>query len=157
VLDLGGGWGAIARAIARRHGAEVDVVDLAPVIETAPEPDDGVELLVGDALDPATWPEGRDHDGAVLSYLLSSIPAGRHADVVGALAGRGVRWIAIHDFLLDAGAHAPAWCLQHAVFVPGHRSSTSSDVGDLLRANGFTGVTVHPIVDEMTAMVVAVR
>jgi hypothetical protein len=59
--------------------------------------------------------------------------------------------------VLDAGAHAPAWCLQHAVFVPGHRSYTSIEVGELLGAGGFPDTSVHPIVDEMTAMVVATR
>ena len=93
----------------------------------------------------------------MLSYLLSSIPAAEHARVLAALTGLGVRWIAVHDFLLDAGDHAPAWCLQHAVFVPGHRSYTSGEVRDLVEARGFTGLSVHPIVDEMTSMVVATR
>ncbi len=157
VLDLGGGWGAIARAIAERHDVHVDVVDLEPVIATAPTPGDGVALVAGDALHPTTWPADPAYDGAVLSYLFSSIPADRHAGVVDALAARGVRWIAVHDFVLDAGAHAPAWCLQHAVFVPGHRSYTSVEVGELLGAGGFPDTSVHPIVDEMTAMVVATR
>ncbi|MEM9037640.1 MAG: hypothetical protein AAGD18_23845 [Actinomycetota bacterium] len=157
VLDLGGGWGAVARAVAARHDVGVDVVDLDPVVESAP-PVEGEEVafLAGSALDPDTWPE-RAYDGAILSYLFSSVPGETHAPVLDALAEREVRWVAVHDFLTDGGSLAPAWSLQHAVFVPGHVSRSIDDVGSMLDDAGFDSVTSVPVVDEMTTMVVGTR
>lgn len=157
ILDLGGGWGAIARAIAERHEVAVDVVDLAPVVAAAPPAGDRVSFLEGSALDPATWPSGVEYDGVVLSYLLSSVPGDTHRALFAALAERGVRWIAIHDFMVDRGELAAEWSLQHAVFVPGHRSFTSTQLADELAAFGYGSVEVGPVVDQMTAMLTAVR
>ena len=158
VLDLGGGWGAIARAIATTHAVDVDVVDLDLVVDAAPPAGDAVTFHAGNALDPTTWPSsGAGHDGAVLSYLLSSIPGDRHEPLVAALAERGVRWIAVHDFMVGSGAHAAAWSLQHAVFVPGHTSRSSADVSDLLAAHGYETSVERPLVAEMTTLVVAER
>lgn len=155
VLDLGGGWGAVAQAIAHRHGVEVEVVDLDPVVHTAP-PQDGVRFLAGSALDPSTWPDG-DHDGAVLSYLLSSVPGEFHQPVLERLAEHGVRWVAVHDFMLGGGSLAAAWSLQHAVFVPGHASRRIDEVEAMLASAGFGAATTIPLVDEMTTLVVAAR
>lgn len=160
VLDVGGGWGAIARAVARRRGALVDIVDLAVVTAAAPAAGDGVAFIPGSALDPTTWPtdtDGTTYDGAILSYLFSSIPGDRHGDVLDALAERGVRWVAIHDFMLGGGVHAAAWSLQHAVFVPGHISRSVTDVETMLADRGFELTTSQPLVDEMTTLVVAQR
>jgi hypothetical protein len=157
VLDLGGGWGAIARAIADRHDVDVDVVDLDPVVASAPAAGDRVAFLAGSALDPETWPAEVRYDGVVLSYLLSSVPGGTHGPLFRALADRGVRWIAVHDFMIDRGELAAEWSLQHAVFVPGHRSFTSTQISDELRDLGFGSIEVNPVVDQMTAMVTAVR
>jgi hypothetical protein len=154
-LDLGGGWGAIAGAIAQRHGCEVDVVDLEPVVAAAP-PTPHVRFLPGSALDATTWPE-EHYDGAVLSYLFSSVPGSHHDEVIAELAARGVRWIAIHDFVVDRGDLAAEWSLQHAVFVPGHRSFDTSDLDTMLRRHGYVVRSVDPVVDQMTAMVVGVR
>jgi hypothetical protein len=157
ILDLGGGWGAIARALADRHAVDVDVVDLAPVVAAAPPAGERVTFLEGSALDPETWPVEVEYDGVVLSYLLSSVPGATHEPLLAALADRGVRWIAIHDFMTDRGELAAAWSLQHAVFVPGHRSFTSEQVSSQLTSYGFGSLAVNPIVDQMTAMVTAVR
>lgn len=160
VLDLGGGWGAIARSIVKHHDTEVDVVDLEPVVAAAPPVADEVNFLPGNALDPASWPtdtQGVDYDGAVLSYLFSSVPGDTHGEIVGALAERDVRWIAIHDFMVGGGSHAAAWSLQHAVFVPGHRSYTPDQVGELLGAHGYEVTVERPLVDEMTTLVVGER
>lgn len=156
VLDLGGGWGAVARAVAERHEVEVDVVDLAPVIESAPLVEGAVAFVAGSALDPATWPDVA-YDGAILSYLFSSVPGETHAMVLDALAERGVRWVAVHDFLIDGGSLAAAWSLQHAVFVPGHVSRTVDEIGSMLGAAGFGAVVSAPVVDQMTTMVVGSR
>lgn len=160
VLDVGGGWGAIARAVAKRHGVPVDIVDLEAVTSAAPEAGPDVSFIAGNALDPATWPtdtDGVDYDGAILSYLFSSIPGDRHQPLLGALAERDVRWIAVHDFMLDGGDHAAAWSLQHAVFVPGHVSRSIDDVSRMLDEVGYEVDTARPLVDEMTTLVVAVR
>lgn len=157
VLDLGGGWGAIAGAVAARHDVDVDVVDLAMVVVAAPDAGERVRFLAGNALDPSTWPPDAAYDGAVLSYLLSSVPGAAHEPLFDALAARGVRWIAVHDFMVDRCALAAAWSLQHAVFVPGHRSFTSVDVARMLTERGFATIEVHPVVDDMTAMVTAHR
>jgi hypothetical protein len=157
VLDLGGGWGAIAGAVAARHDVDVDVVDLAMVVVAAPDAGERVRFLAGNALDPSTWPPDAAYDGAVLSYLLSSVPGATHEPLFDALAARGVRWIAVHDFMVDRCALAAAWSLQHAVFVPGHRSFTSVDVARMLTERGFATIEVHPVVDDMTAMVTAHR
>ena len=34
MLDLGGGWGGVAQAVAAKHGVEVDVVDFDSVVES---------------------------------------------------------------------------------------------------------------------------
>lgn len=147
----------MARAIAERHEVDVDVVDLEPVVSAAPPAHERVNFLVGSALDAATWPVERDYDGAVLSYLLSSVPGETHAPLLDGLAEVGVRWVAVHDFFLDSGDYAPSWSLQHAVFVPGHASRTTGEVGELLVARGWTEVTTHPLVDQMTSLVIATR
>lgn len=160
VLDLGGGWGAIARSIARHHGVDVDVVDLDAVVDSAPPVDDRVSFVAGSALDPATWPTDTDdvqYDGAVLSYLFSSIPGDTHESLLDALVERDVRWIAIHDFMVGGGAHAAAWSLQHAVFVPNHRSRSVDDLATMLSDRGFEVDAAAPIVDEMTTLVVGQR
>ncbi|MEM7141457.1 MAG: class I SAM-dependent methyltransferase [Actinomycetota bacterium] len=155
VLDLGGGWGAVAMAIAARHDVAVDVVDLEPVVASAP-PQDGVRFLGGSALDPATWPN-EDYDGVVLSYLLSSVPGETHAPLFAQLAERGVRWVAVHDFMLGGGSLVASWSLQHAVFVPGHVSRSIDDVSTMLGDAGFSVASTAPLVDEMTSLVVASR
>ena len=157
VLDLGGGWGAMARAIAAQHNQPVDVVDFATVVESAPEAGDGIRFLAGDALDASTWPTEPDYDGAVLSYLFSSIPGVQHLPLLKDLANRGLRWIAVHDFMLGGGIHAAPWSLQHAVFVPGHRSRSIDELSAMLNEAGFTGIESHRVVDEMTTMVVGQR
>ena len=153
VLDLGGGWGAIARAVAQAHDVPVDVVDLEPVVASAP-PADGVVFETGNALDPDTWP-ARSYDGAILSYLFSSVPGDSHEEVLGALAERDLNWIAVHDFMLGGGSLAPAWSLQHAVFVPGHRSRSVDEITEMLADHGWSDATAAPLVDEMTTLVVA--
>ena len=155
VLDLGGGWGAVAAAIASRHDVEVDIVDLDPVVASAP-PQAGVRFLPGSALDPATWPDG-DYDGVVLSYLLSSVPDEVHQPLLEQLFARRVRWIAVHDFMLGGGSLVAAWSLQHAVFVPGHVSRTIDDVASMLTTAGFTVISSVPLVDDMTTLTIAHR
>lgn len=157
VLDLGGGWGAIARGVAERHDVDVDVVDLGVVVGSAPSAGPRVSFREGSALDPATWPMGVEYDGVVLSYLLSSVPGISHLHLLDGLVERGVRWVAIHDFMVDRCALAAEWSLQHAVFVPGHRSVTAEGVSAALIARGFGSIDVQPIVDQMTAMVTGVR
>jgi hypothetical protein len=160
VLDLGGGWGAIARSIVEHHDTDVDVVDFESVVTSAPPVDDRVRFLPGNALDPSTWPTDTDdvaYEGAVLSYLFSSIPGDTHEPLLDALSERDIRWIAVHDFMVGSGRHAAAWSLQHAVFVPGHRSRSADEIGDLLRSRGYEIVTNRSIVEEMTAIVVGVR
>jgi len=160
VLDLGGGWGAIARSILECHEIDVDVVDFESVVTSAPPVDDRVHFLPGNALDPSTWPtdtNGVAYEGAVLSYLFSSIPGDSHEPLLDALAERDMNWIAVHDFMVGSGRHAAAWSLQHAVFVPGHRSRSADEISDLLRSRGYEVVTNRSIVDEMTTLVVGVR
>ena len=157
VFDLGGGWGAMANAIAERHEVDVDVVDLEPVVAPAPPGHDRVEFHSGSALDATTWPSDRTYDGAVMSYLFSSVPGDAHREVLDGLHDADVRWVAIHDFFLDSGAYAAAWSLQHAVFVPEHTSRTTSEIGDQLSDRGWTELTTHPLVDDMTSLVVAQR
>jgi hypothetical protein len=41
--------------------------------------------------------------------------------------------------------------------VPGHRSLTAELITDALAARGFGSAELHPIVDQMTAMVTATR
>jgi hypothetical protein len=160
VLDLGGGWGAIARSIVKHHDVEVDVVDLDVVVDTAPPVDERVSFVAGSALDPATWPTDTDdvsYDGAVLSYLFSSVPGDTHDSLLDALTERDMSWIAIHDFMLGGGAHAAAWSLQHAVFVPNHRSRSIDELSTMLSTRGFEVDAATPIVDDMTTLVVGHR
>ena len=160
VLDLGGGWGAIARSIVKHHDVDVDVVDLDVVVDSAPPVDDRVSFIGGSALDPATWPtdtDGVQYDGAVLSYLFSSIPGDTHEPLLDALTERDLRWIAVHDFMVGGGAHAAAWSLQHAVFVPNHRSRSIDDLSTMLTDRGFGVDDSSPVVDEMTTLVVGAR
>lgn len=156
VLDLGGGWGAIAQAVATTLDVDVDVVDFATVVAGAPRGSERVRFLEGSALDPATWPDGA-YDGVVLSYLFSSIPGDEHEPLLDALGDRGVQWIAVHDFMAGSGRWAAAWSLQHAVFVPGHRSRSADAVAELLGEAGFGTATCAPLVDQMTTLVVGRR
>jgi hypothetical protein len=68
-----------------------------------------------------------------------------------------VRWVAVHDFMVGSGSHAAAWSLQHAVFVPRHRSRSTDEISTLLTDRGYSIETTVPLVDEMTALVVGVR
>lgn len=156
VLDLGGGWGAIAQAVAKRHGVDVDVVDFETVVSDAPVGSERVRFLAGNALDPATWPD-QTYDGVILSYLFSSIPGSEQEPLLAALADRGVRWIAIHDFMAGSGRWASAWSLQHAVFVPKHRSRSADAVVAMLNTAGFGIASSAPLIDEMTTLVVGTR
>ena len=113
-------------------------------------------ILAGNALDPRTWPDP-GHDGAILSYLLSSVPGSVHQPLFEQLAQRGVRWVAVHDFMLGGGSLAAAWSLQHAVFVPDHVSRAVTDVEAMLTAAGFDTLSSTPLVDDMTTLVVAER
>ena len=97
------------------------------------------------------------YDGAVLSYLFSSIPGDAHEQLLDQLADRDMRWVAVHDFMVGSGDHAAAWSLQHAVFVPGHRSRSDEDISDLLQSRGYETTVTRPIVDEMTTLIVGVR
>jgi hypothetical protein len=119
-----------------------------------------VSFVAGSALDPATWPTDTNdvhYDGAVLSYLFSSVPGDAHGSLLDALTEREVEWIAIHDFMVGGGAHAAAWSLQHAVFVPNHRSRSIDDLSTMLSARGFEVDAATSIVDEMTTLVVGHR
>lgn len=160
VLDLGGGWGAIARSIVKHHDVDVDVVDLDVVVDSAPPVGDRVSFIAGSALDPTTWPSDTDsdrYDGVVLSYLFSSIPGDAHESLLDSLAESDMRWIAIHDFMVGGGAHAAAWSLQHAVFVPDHRSRSIDELSTMLTDRGFEVEPSSPVVDEMTTLVVGCR
>jgi hypothetical protein len=117
VLDLGGGWGAITQAIAKRHDVDVDVVDFDTVISSAPAGSERVRFLAGNALDASTWPD-EQYDGVVLSHKFSSISGAEREPLLAELARRGVRWIAIHDFMAGTGRLADAWSLQHAQQCP---------------------------------------
>jgi len=160
VLDLGGGWGAIARSIVKYHDVDVDVVDLESVINSAPPVGEHVSFAAGNALDSDTWPvdtDGGPYDGAVLSYLFSSIPGANHEMLLDDLVERDMRWIAIHDFMIGGGAHAAAWSLQHAVFVPHHRSRSIDELSSMLSGRGFEVEAAAPVVDEMTTLIVGCR
>lgn len=156
VLDLGGGWGAIAQAVAKHREVDVDVVDFETVISSAPVGSERVNFLDGNALDTATWPEG-PYDGVILSYLFSSIPGHAQESLLASLAKRGVRWIAIHDFMVGSGRWAAAWSLQHAVFVPEHRSRSEQEVAEMLDHIGFEVSASSPLIDEMTTLVIGLR
>lgn len=156
MLDLGGGWGAIAQAVAKHRDVDVDVVDFETVISSAPVGSERVNFLDGNALDTATWPEG-PYDGVILSYLFSSIPGHAQESLLASLAKRGVRWIAIHDFMVGSGRWAAAWSLQHAVFVPEHRSRSEQEVAEMLDHIGFEVSASSPLIDEMTTLVIGLR
>ena len=68
-----------------------------------------------------------------------------------------MRWSAIHDFMVGDGAHAAAWSLQHAVFVPNHRSRSVGDLSTMLSDRGFDVDPASAVVDEMTTLVVGQR
>jgi SAM-dependent methyltransferase len=73
VLDLGGGLGNFAQAIAAAHGdAEVVLFDQAPVIEAATSAP-RVELRAGDFLRDPLDPEGGGFDRVVLSRVLMGL------------------------------------------------------------------------------------
>lgn len=78
VLDIGGGYGVLAKDIAERSGARVTVIDLdAKNIETAREKfsHERVEHHVGDAL--TELPQG-DFESIVLSNVLEHLPERPH-------------------------------------------------------------------------------
>ena len=167
VLDVGGGTGAFAAQIARRHpGVRVTVMDFAHVIAVGRElaardgGAEGVAFVAGDAL---TTPFPGDHAAVVMSYLWSGVGAPHIPNLLAkakdALRPGGV--VAVHDFMVDDDRRGPPlaalWALQHMVFTPEGRALTPGFATDVLTAAGFVDVEVQTLIPGMTRLATARR
>jgi len=89
VLDLGGGTGNFAHAIAAAHpGAEVVLFDLPPVIaEATRELGAGISVQAGDFTRDSLHPESRGFDRVILSRVLMGLGDVRAVELLRRVAG----------------------------------------------------------------------
>jgi 2-hydroxy-4-(methylsulfanyl)butanoate S-methyltransferase len=167
LLDVGGGSGAFAIALAERAPRlRATVLDLPEVVAVARRYRDEagladrIALLPGDAVH-TDWPP--DQDVVLMSYLLSALPEEAIDAVLGkaraALAPGGL--LLVHDFMLDdpvpgapaAPLHAALWFLQYLAYHPDAVSFSAADLELRLRAHGFTTEEVDVLIPDITKVV----
>jgi SAM-dependent methyltransferase len=167
VLDVGGGTGAFAIQIAKRHpGVTCTVLDFANVVAvgrefaTAAGVADRVRFVAGDALE-AAWPEGPA--AVVMSYLFSGVPGAAVPGLVDRAHAvmRPAGTLVVHDFMVDDDRTGPPlaalWALQHMVFTPKGRALTPGFVADTITEAGFVDVEVAPLIAGMTRLATATK
>ncbi|WP_323769989.1 methyltransferase [Antarctobacter sp.] len=116
---------------------------------------DRITYLEGNALE-ADWPKGQDI--VLMSYLFSGVPGETHDRLISqafdVLNPGGL--ILIHDFVVHEDRTGPVlaalWQLQHTAFTPEARSLDAGWLQDRVAAAGFSGVTVGPMIPEMTML-----
>ncbi len=167
MLDVGGGTGAYAITLCGANPQlRATVIDFPNVASLGEEYvaqaglKDRVNFLPGDLLD-TEWPEGQDI--VLMSYIFSSVPGERIADLVKQAARvlkPGGRLI-VHDFMVDPDRSGPKlaalWQFQHTAFNPHARSVSTDWAQDTINSGGFADATVEPMIPGMTSVVSAVR
>lgn len=162
LLDVGGGTGAFAITLCKKNPElRATIVEFPNVAALGREYveeaglSDRIEYVEGNALKTG-WPGGQDV--ILMSYLFSGIPGDTHESLLArahdhlAPGGR----LLVHDFVVDAERTGPKlaalWQLQHTAFTPEARSLDAGWLETALTGAGFKGVTVAPMIPEMTML-----
>lgn len=162
LLDVGGGTGAFAITLCQKSPElSATIVEFPNVAALGREYveeaglSDRISYVEGNALK-TDWPGGQDV--ILMSYLFSGIPGDTHESLLAraydhlAPGGR----LLVHDFIVDADRTGPKlaalWQLQHTAFTPEARSLDSGWLESRLKGAGFEGVTVAPMIPEMTML-----
>ena len=163
ILDVGGGTGAYAITLCEKNPQlQATVIDF-PNVATLGEEyvakaglEDRVSFQPGDLLR-ADWPDGQDV--VLMSYIFSSVPGNKIADLVQHAADvlkPGGRLI-VHDFMVNAERDGPKlaalWQFQHTAFNPQARSVSTEWAEDTLNDAGFQKTAVRPMIPGMTSVV----
>jgi 2-hydroxy-4-(methylsulfanyl)butanoate S-methyltransferase len=165
LLDVGGGSGAFSITLCRlQPQLSATIVDFPNVIEVARRQvaaarlESQISFVAGNALK-TDWPP--EQDAVLFSYISGSVSAEGVEELYRrayqALVPDGI--ILVHDFLVDDDRRGPPltalWALQHATYTPDAVSLTPGFVSGLLRAIGFTEISVREHVPCMTRLVQA--
>jgi 2-hydroxy-4-(methylsulfanyl)butanoate S-methyltransferase len=159
LLDLGGGSGAFAIEMVRRHGLSAIVVDHPSVVAVARKIvgetglSDRIRCVEGDVV-AGPWPSGADL--ILLSYVVSSygppvlreVLARAHAYLP---PGGG---LVVHDFALHGNRPGPRnaalWYFANLAISATTHPHTVDDITHAMADAGFLGVTARPHVPDIT-------
>jgi SAM-dependent methyltransferase len=159
LLDLGGGSGAFAIEMVRRHGLSAILVDHPSVVAVARKIvgeaglDDRIRCVEGDVVAGA-WPAGADL--ILLSYVVSSYgPPTLRALLERARAylpaGGG---LVVHDFALHGDRPGPRnaalWYFANLAISATTHPHTVDEITQAMTEAGFVGVTARPHVPDIT-------
>ena len=159
LLDLGGGSGAFAIEMVRRHRLSAIVVDQRSVVAVARKIvgeaglADRIRCVEGDVVTGA-WPPGADL--ILLSYVVSSYgPL-----VLGDLMARAHAYLppggglVVHDFALHGDRPGPRnaalWYFANLAISASTHPHTVDDITRAMSDAGFVGVTARPHVPDIT-------
>lgn len=159
LLDLGGGSGAFAIEIVRRHALSAIVVDHPSVVAVARTIveeaglADRIRCVAGDVVS-GPWPEGADL--ILLSYVVSSYGPATLRDLLARAraylpSGGG---LVIHDFALHGGRPGPRnaalWYFANLAISASTHPHTVEEITRAMLEAGFVGVTARPHVPDIT-------
>lgn len=159
LLDLGGGSGAFAIEMVRRHGLSAIVVDHPSVVAVSRKIiaeaglADRIRCVAGDVV-AGPWPEGADL--ILLSYVVSSYGPATLRDLLTRAraylpSGGG---IVIHDFALHGDRPGPRnaalWYFANLAISASTHPHTVEEITRAMSEAGFVGVTARPHVPDIT-------
>lgn len=162
LLDVGGGTAAYDITLCKAFpGLTATVLDFPNVAAlgrdyvAAAGLSDRITYVEGNALE-EDWPGGQDV--VLMSYLFSGVPGETHERLLRQafdVLNPGGQ-VLIHDFVVEEDRSGPMlaalWQLQHTAFTPEARSLDVGWLDGALAEAGFTGVTVKPMIPEMTML-----
>jgi SAM-dependent methyltransferase len=159
LLDLGGGSGAFAIEMVRRHALSAIVVDHPSVVAVARKIvgeaglGDRIRCVAGDVVTGA-WPEGADL--ILLSYVVSSYGPATLRDLLARAraylpSGGG---LVIHDFALHGSRPGPRnaalWYFANLAISASTHPHTVEGITRAMSEAGFGGVMARPHVPDIT-------
>jgi hypothetical protein len=159
LLDLGGGSGAFAIEMVRRHRLSAIVVDQPSVVAVARKIvgeaglGDRIRCEEGDVVT-GTWPPGADL--ILLSYVISSYGPSTLKDLLARarayLPPEG--GLIVHDFALHGDRPGPRnaalWYFANLAISASTHPHTVEDITRAMSEAGFVGVTARPHVPDIT-------
>jgi SAM-dependent methyltransferase len=159
LLDLGGGSGAFAIELVRRHGISAIVVDHPSVLAVARKIigeaglEERIRCMAGDVVTDA-WPAGADL--ILLSYVVSSYGPAVLSDLLArarAYLPPGGRLV-IHDFALHGDRPGPRnaalWYFANLAISATTHPHAVDDITRAMSKAGFDEVTARPHVPDIT-------
>jgi SAM-dependent methyltransferase len=159
LLDLGGGSGAFAIEMVRRHGFSAIVVDHPSVVAVARKIvdeaglTDRIRCVAGDVIT-GPWPEGADL--ILLSYVVSSYGPATLRDLLARAraylpSGGG---LVIHDFALHGDRPGPRnaalWYFANLAISASTHPHTVAEIAGAMSDVGFLDVTARPHIPDIT-------